>query len=127
MPHEKIWCALNSSATAEFPQPDQNSAEVRWSPGPTGYIQLTVQRPGLDARSAADDAAAEQFAYTAFTEEAGLDAETAERLAKRLGKYFVYSAGEPLWQTAIQLDRHGCNELIRKVRRGRRAVYGDDE
>lgn len=143
MPHEKIWDRHNTSALPGEDQPPQNALEVHWSSGPDngpdGYVQVTVDRPGVDARGAVDPTTAMSETLALLQgltldmgvsggSLSGLLGEAAvAQLAAELAPMLAYSFGPPVHRLGIQLDRDGVNRLIRSAKRGGRTAFGSDE
>jgi hypothetical protein len=145
MPHEKIWDAHNTGTLpGDDRMPDQNALEIHWSnltdARGAGYVRVTVDRPGVDARGAVDTTTAmnETMALlSAFEGDQGegddgslvelLGTARLAKLAGRLAPRLAYSYGPPANRLGIALDRDGVNRLIRHAKRAGRTAFGADE
>lgn len=156
MPHEKVWDRHNRRPLpGEKIGPEQNALIIGWSSGPDplhdeapdGWVQVSASRPGLDARihlaatgidqdtvrlevarllGDALTAAGAHVLGRTFTEGEGADV-AYQRLLDALVPHLGYAVGPRADQYAIQLDRDGCNRVIRHVRKGRDVAFGRDE
>ena len=140
MPHEKIWDADNTGTLpGDDRMPDQNVLEIHWTSAPTGHVQVTVDRPGVDARGAVDETTAMNETLSLLSSlsldlgqsggslsgllgDAGLIA-----LARLLAPKLAYSYGAPVNRLGIVLDRDGLNRVISTSKRAGRAAFGPNE
>lgn len=154
MPHEKVWDRHNQRPLpGEKIGPEQNALIIGWSSGPDplhdeapdGWVQISASRPGLDARihlaatgTADDEVRAEvarivnealRAAHVIGDQRDGgtLNPDAYDRLIDALVPHLGYAVGPRADQYAIQLDRDGCNRVIRHVRKARDVAYGRDE
>lgn len=154
MPHEKVWDRHNRRPLpGEKIGPEQNALIIGWSSGPDplhdevpdGWVQVSASRPGLDARihlaatGTADDEVRTEVArivnealraahVIGDRRDGGtLNPDAYDRLVDALVPHLGYAVGPRVDQYAIQLDRDGCNRVIRHVRKGRDVAYGRDE
>lgn len=145
MPHEKIWDMTNTRSEAGFPMPDQNALEIHWSTlDQCGWFEVVVNRPGMDARTPADDAASLEYAAKLLQSEklfVGGDDVTVKgvplcdvltgvqltMLAEQLAPHLRHAAGEPTNRSSIMLDREGVNRLLRVTKSAAPKAFGRDE
>jgi hypothetical protein len=142
MPHEKIHDRHNrSTLPGEEVQPPQPFLEVGWSSGPTplhedeqpdGWVQVSANRDTTGARIPCENLdyaqamTAELLQANPLPGNAKLDPLQIDSVARLLAGHMRYAWGEDIAQLAIQLDREGCNRVIRTVRRARDKAYGAD-
>jgi hypothetical protein len=139
MPHEKIWDRHNTSALPGEDHPDQNALEVCWNSGPDsepdGWVQVVVDRPGVDARGVGDQREIVGAAFNLVDhvfgvlglERKGEHAIAHTALVEHIAPMLRHHVGPPAHRLAIQLDRDGVNRLIKSARRAGRTAYGTDE
>lgn len=154
MPHEKVWDRHNQRPLpGEKIGPEQNALIIGWSSGPDplhdeapdGWVQISASRPGLDARihltaTGTDqdavrlevarllgEALTEANAHVVTRSGTAGDVDTYGKLIDALVPHLGYAVGPRADKYAIQLDRDGCNRVIRHVRKGRDVAYGRDE
>jgi hypothetical protein len=99
--------------TTLFPKENRLGAvEIGWQKYPNGHVEIGTGDEALirslieDVRAAVDNATA---------------AETGAAAADAISHFFVSPA---LW---VSLDRDGCNQLIKKIRKARDDAFGRDE
>jgi len=138
MPHEKIHDRHNrSTLPGEEVQPPQPFLEIGWSSGPTplhideqpdGWVQVSANRDTTGARIPCEtldysEASTRQFLAQHLD---GLAASQIDAVASLLAGHMRWAWGEDLQQLAIQLDREGCNKVVRTLRRARDRAFGAD-
>lgn len=109
MPRERIYGSLTPFGEED---PERTVADVSWS-REAEYVQLGVI--AIDAQTGEPLDLGERHARLyAKVSGGGTDGELVPMAGISGGMY-------------MQLDRRGCNELIRKVRRARDQAFGRDE
>lgn len=142
MPHEKIHDRHNrSTLPGEEVQPPQPFLEIGWSSGPTplhedeqpdGWVQVSANRDTTGARVPCESVdyskamTIDLLHEHPLPEKLTLSGDQIDALATLLAGHMRYVWGEDIQQLAIQLDREGCNRVIRTVRRARDKAYGAD-